>query len=153
MLFEMIHGLYKKGGQQVYSHTHTHIMQSSSDQTHSRLSCDIRSGLFQCFHPAYVIVWMETCLHNLQGGGVSDWVCSYSGRPDPLSHLWCWWSDPSSLTAGLLAESLRAKAATLSGAGEWPEMVTKLTCSTPPSLMYATVERSDLCSRILTSII
>lgn len=136
--FEVIHRLYEKracvffdtkGGQEVYSHTRTYSLplankskhnakqQKQQKQQWSDTVC--RSNLFQCFHPAYVIVWIETCLHNLEVvvvvvGGMSDWVCTYSGRPDLLSHLWCWWSDPSSLTAGLLAESPQAKAATSS---------------------------------------
>ena len=111
-------------------HTHTHTMQSSSDQTHCRPSCDIRSSLFQCFHPAYVIVWMETlftcffflvcvvCLLVGGGGWVTECVHTqvdqiYSAICDVDGVIHQDWQ------ASLLAECLQAWAATSSAAGKW----------------------------------
>lgn len=107
-----------RGSVSLFTHTslsvsHIHTMQSSSgsDQTHSRLSCDIRSSLFQCFHPAYVIVWMETCLDNLQGDEwLSVHIVKYSRPTQPFVMLMEWsiwvWQAVCWLRACRLRQSL-----------------------------------------------
>lgn len=80
--------------QNTVAKTHTHFIQKDMYANQPPDTCTaLQYQLPSDFHPAYSVALMETCLRKCQAGvagGVSDCVCTHSGRPELLSHQGCW---------------------------------------------------------------